>query len=217
MSTSDGPAPQASTPANTTTRAGATTSDVILGAAFQILAREGYQGLTARSVAEKAGTNLALVNYYFGGKRGMLLALYERLEQDRYQRQKAMYADPSEPLSTKFRRAIEFYREDLSDGFVRVHHELQAQGFADQALAERAKQRVVSWSELLEDVAAQYLPSLGVNWPADRLVVGFAAFWYGMEQHHLLGLDESQTPYFAVLDGIVAWLEQREAAAARQD
>ena len=213
MSTSDGAAQRAST----STRADAPTSEVILGAAFRILAREGYQGLPARSVAEEAGTNLALGNYYFGGKKGMLLALYERLEHDRFRRQKSMYADPNEPLSSKFRRAIEFYRKDLSDGFVRVHHELQDQGFADPALAERAKQRVVSWSQLLEDVAAQYLPELGVSLPADRLVAGFAAFWYGMEQHHLLGLNEAEVPYFAVLDGIGDWLEQREAAVARRD
>lgn len=213
MSTSDSPAP----PTSTSTRPVAPTSEVILEAAFRILARDGYQGLTARSVAEEAGTNLALVNYYFGGKKGMLLALYDRLEHDRFQRQKAMYADPNEPLSAKFRRAIEFYRKDLSDGFVRVHHELQTQGFADPNLAERAKQRVVSWSELLEDVAAQYLPNLGLSLPADKLVAGFAAFWYGMEQHHLLGLNESEVPYFAVLDGIGDWLEQREAAVAGPD
>lgn len=188
------------------------TSDLILDAAFRILARDGYQGLTARSVAEEAGTNLALVSYYFGGKKGMLLALYDRLERERFRRQKQMYDDPHEPFSAKFRRALEFYRQDLADGFVRVHHELQAQGFAEPKLAHRAKQRVMNWSELLQDVAATYLPDLGVSLPADRLVAGFAAFWYGMEQHHLLGVEESEVPYFALLEGIADWLEAREAA-----
>lgn len=188
------------------------TSEVILDAAFRILARDGYQGLTARSVAEEAGTNLALVNYYFGGKKGMLLALYDRLERERYRRQKEMYADPGEPFSVKFRRAIEFYRQDLADGFVRVHHELQAQGFADPRLAERAKSRVLDWSELLGDVAATYLPDLGVKLPTERLVSVFAAFWYGMEQHHLLGMGEDEVPYFALLEGLADWLEERERA-----
>lgn len=192
----------------------APTSDVILDAAFRILARDGYQGLTARSVAEEAGTNLALVNYYFGGKKGMLLALYDRLERDRYERQKTMYADPAEPLSAKFRRALEFYRQDLADGFVRVHHELQAQGFAEPKLAERAKQRVMAWDELLGSVVETYLPDLGVELPPERLAAGFAAFWYGMEQHHLLGIEESEIPYFAMLEGIGRWLEEREAARA---
>ena len=190
---------------------------MILDAAFRILARDGYQGLTARSVAEEAGTNLALVNYYFGGKKGMLLALYDRLERDRYQRQKEMYDDPDEPFSAKFRRAIEFYRQDLQDGFVRVHHELQAQGFAEPRLAERAKQRVLTWGELLQEVAATYLPDLGVNLPADRLVCGFAAFWYGMEQHHLLGIEEHEIPYFALLEGMADWLEEREARLQEHD
>ena len=192
----------------------AATRDVILDAAFRILARDGYQGLTARNVAEEAGTNLALVNYYFGGKKGMLLALYDRLERDRYERQKTMYADPNEPFSAKFRRALEFYRQDLADGFVRVHHELQTQGFAEPKLAERAKQRVMTWDELLESVAETYLPDLGVELPPDRLAAALAAFWYGMEQHHLLGIEESEIPYFAMLEGIGKWLEEREAARA---
>ena len=55
------------------------TRDAILDAAFAILARDGYEALTARNVAQEAGTNLALLNYYFGGKKGLLLALYDRL------------------------------------------------------------------------------------------------------------------------------------------
>lgn len=190
----------------------ATTTDVILDAAFRILARDGYQGLTARSVAEEAGTNLALVNYYFGGKKGLLLALYDELERQRFTRQQAMYDHPTEPLSAKWRRALAYYRSDLQDGFVRVHHELQAQGFADQELAERGRQRVSAWGELLTEVAERYLPELGVDLPTREVVAAFCAFWFGMEQLHLIGMDEAAMPYDAVLKRIGAWIEQREAS-----
>lgn len=204
----------ASTTTRASTGAGArsATSDVILEAAFRILARDGYQGLTARNVAEEAGTNLALVNYYFGGKKGLLLALYDDLERQRFARQQAMYEHPNEPLSVKWRRALEYYRSDLQDGFVRVHHELQAQGFADPALAERGRRRVSAWGELLTEVAERYLPELGVDLPAREVVAAFCAFWYGMEQLHLIGLEEPAMPYEAVLQRIGAWLERREAA-----
>ncbi|MFO7544379.1 MAG: TetR/AcrR family transcriptional regulator [Trueperaceae bacterium] len=190
----------------------ATTTDVILDAAFRILARDGYQGLTARSVAEEAGTNLALVNYHFGGKKGLLLALYDELERQRFARQQAMYDHPSEPLSAKWRRALAYYRSDLQDGFVRVHHELQAQGFADQELAERGRQRVSAWGELLTEVAGRYLPELGVDMPTREVVAAFCAFWFGMEQLHLIGMDEAAMPYDAVLKRIGAWIEEREAS-----
>lgn len=188
----------------------ATTSDVILEAAFRILARDGYQGLTARSVAEEAGTNLALVNYYFGGKKGLLLALYDQLERQRFERQRTLYAEDEEPFSVKWRRAIEYYRRDLEEGFVRVHHELQAQGFADEALADRGRKRVISWGELLTEVAENYLPELGVTLPASRLAMVFSAFWYGMEQLHLIGLSEAEAPYFEILEDMGHWLEERE-------
>lgn len=202
------------TTTRTSTGAGARgpTSDVILEAAFRILARDGYQGLTARNVAVEAGTNLALVNYYFGGKKGLLLALYDELERQRFARQQAMYEHPDEPLSVKWRRALAYYRSDLQDGFVRVHHELQAQGFADPALAERGRRRVSAWGELLTEVAERYLPELGVDVPAREVVAAFCAFWYGMEQLHLIGMEEPAMPYEAVLQRIGAWLEQREAS-----
>lgn len=186
------------------------TSDVILEAAFRILARDGYQGLTARSVAEEAGTNLALVNYYFGGKKGLLLALYDRLERQRFDRQQTLYTEDEEPLSVKWRRAVEYYRRDLVDGFVRVHHELQAQGFADEALAARGRKRVISWGELLTEVAENHLPELGVELPAARVAMVLSAFWYGMEQLHLIGISEADVPYFAILEDIGDWLEKRE-------
>lgn len=202
-----------STLTRTATGAGAraATSGVILEAAFRILARDGYQGLTARNVAEEAGTNLALVNYYFGGKKGLLLALYDELERQRFARQQAMYEHPNEPLSAKWRRALAYYRADLQDGFVRVHHELQAQGFGDPVLAERGRGRVSAWGELLTEVAERYLPGLGVDLPSREVVAAFCAFWYGMEQLHLIGMDESAMPYQAILQRIGEWLEQREA------
>ncbi len=190
------------------------TADAILEGAFRILARDGYESLTARKVAQEAGTNLALVNYYFGGKKGLLLALYDRLEHGRYERQVALYADDGEPLSGKWRRAVEYYRQDLQDGFVRVHHELQARGYADAELAERGRRRVASWGGLLTDVCRRYLPTLGIDHAPEQVAYAFSAFWYGMEQLHLIGLDEAQAPYFEMLGRIGDYLEGLERAAA---
>lgn len=192
------------------------TPDTILAGAFRILARDGFHALTSRNVAQEAGTNLALVNYYFGGKKGLLLALYDHLERERYERQTELYAHDGEPLSKKWRRAVEYYRQDLADGFVRVHHELQARGYADEELAERGRQRIVSWGELLTDVCRRYLPALGVQVPPEQVAFAFSAFWYGMEQLHLIGIDEVQAPYFAMLDAVGEWLEERERAQPRK-
>jgi AcrR family transcriptional regulator len=200
--------------AGTQERATNSTSRQIVDAAIRILSRDGYQSLTARSVAEEAGTNLALINYYFGGKHGLLLAVYDALERQRYERQSEMYDDPAEALSAKWRRAVEFYRQDLADGFVRVHHELLVQGFANQKLGERARERIRTWNALLTDVAEEYLPRLGVELPPQLLIPAFSAFWYGMEQQHLIGLSEQESPYFEILDRIGDWLEGLERASS---
>ncbi len=192
------------------------TRDQILDAAFAILARDGYGALTARSVAQEAGTNLALVNYYFGGKKGLLLALYEKLEHERRERQLALYADDGRPLSQKWRQAVEYYKQDLADGFVRVHHELQAQGYSDDKLAAPARHRATAWLDLLSDAAERYLPPLGVEVPPREVALALGAFWFGMEQHHLIRVPEADVPYFTLLERIGAWLEEREAQVALQ-
>jgi AcrR family transcriptional regulator len=187
------------------------TADLILDAAIRILGQDGLKKLTARNVAQEAGTNLALINYYFGGKQGLLLAIYDRLERQRFERQTRMFSDPDESLSSKWRRAVDYYRQDLDEGFVRVHHELLIQGIADPALAERTKERIQAWNTLLTEVAERHLRELGMDLPPPFLVPAFAAFWYGMEQQHLLGMSEEEAPYFEILQQIGDWIASRES------
>ncbi|MEZ4521464.1 MAG: TetR/AcrR family transcriptional regulator [Thermomicrobiales bacterium] len=193
------------------------TAELIIEAAIRILGRDGYQKLTARNVASEAGTNLALINYYFGGKQGLLLAIYDALERQRFERQASMYDDPGEPLSAKWKRAIDFYRQDLDEGFVRIHHELLIQGFSDPVLAERARMRIRTWNEMLTQVAEEQLAELGLEVPPSMLVSVFAAFWYGMEEMHLIGIDETETPFFEILQQIGTWIEDKEQESANRE
>jgi AcrR family transcriptional regulator len=63
--------------------------EALLQAARELMTEKGLPRLTVREVAERAGVKPALVNYYFGGKQGLLQALtdevaasmVERLEQ----------------------------------------------------------------------------------------------------------------------------------------
>ena len=40
----------------------------LLETAGEVFAEKGYEAATVREICEKAGVNLAAVNYYFGGK-----------------------------------------------------------------------------------------------------------------------------------------------------
>ena len=185
------------------------TRDAILAAAQRLLARDGYQGVTARQIAAEAGTNLALVNYYFGSKQNLLLTLFDELDRDKLERQHAMYA-AGVPLSEKWRRAVRFYRQDLEDGFVRMLQELIALGYGNPAIAERVQRHINDWRALLEEVAAAYLPELGIDLPPRLVVSAVTSFWQGMETLHLSGLDEEHGHFFELLDLVGDWLEARE-------
>lgn len=50
----------------------------LLDAARDLVAERGWSAATSRALAERAGANLALINYYFGSKNDLLLAALER-------------------------------------------------------------------------------------------------------------------------------------------
>jgi len=47
----------------------------ILEAAAGVVNRDGYEGATTRTIAEAAGVNIAMLNYYFGSKEALLSEL----------------------------------------------------------------------------------------------------------------------------------------------
>ena len=49
----------------------------LLEAAGQVFAEKGFERTTAREICERAGTNTAAVNYYFGGIEGLYAAVLE--------------------------------------------------------------------------------------------------------------------------------------------
>jgi AcrR family transcriptional regulator len=191
----------------------ATTRDAILRAAVRILARDGFPALSARSIAREAGTNLALLNYHFGSKQRLLLAIYDVLDADRLERQQRLYADATAPLSVKWRRAVEYYRADLADGYIRVLKELSAHGYSNAVIGRRVRGRMRGWLRLLEGVARTALPKLGVDLDPELVVSALGSFWQGMDERILLGETEAQGRFFAILDEIGNWIETQERQA----
>jgi|GEM_PF-809416 len=58
---------------------GDTTRDTLLQAATSIFARDGYDATGTRAIADTAGVNQALINYHFGNKHGLYLAVFESM------------------------------------------------------------------------------------------------------------------------------------------
>lgn len=52
--------------------------DHILDVAEKVFAELGYEGASIRQISGEAGVNMAMLNYYFGSKEGVFLAIFER-------------------------------------------------------------------------------------------------------------------------------------------
>lgn len=57
-----------------------TTENKIIRAADKLFTQKGYAATKTREIAEEAGTNLALLNYYFGSKEN----LYKKVVQEKF-------------------------------------------------------------------------------------------------------------------------------------
>jgi AcrR family transcriptional regulator len=52
--------------------------DHILDVAERVFADMGYDGASTRLISGEAGVNMAMLNYYFGSKEGLFLAVFDR-------------------------------------------------------------------------------------------------------------------------------------------
>jgi len=52
--------------------------DHILDVAERVFAEHGYDGASTRMISGEAGVNMAMLNYYFGSKEGVFLAIFQR-------------------------------------------------------------------------------------------------------------------------------------------
>lgn len=192
------------------------TADRILQGAIRVLKRDGFAALSARSIAAEAGTNLALLSYYFGSKEKLLLAVFEELDEGRLERQRRMYEDPALSLSEKWRQAVAFYRRDLADGYVRILQELTAYGYSNPIIGARVRRRMAGWRDLLEDVIGRYTGELGLDADPRLVASAVVSFWYGVEEQHLAGVSERDGRFFELLDAVGDLLKARERARGRR-
>lgn len=58
--------------------AGDQTRNVILDAAEEICARQGFEALSVRSISDAAGVNVAAITYHFGGKAQLFEEMFRR-------------------------------------------------------------------------------------------------------------------------------------------
>jgi AcrR family transcriptional regulator len=186
----------------------------ILDAARDVLVEHGYAGTSTRVVAERAGTQLSLVHYHFGGKQQLLSAVLERQNTELLERQRALYDAPG-PLSEKWRVACDFLDEDVRSGFVRALWELWAAGLADENLAAVWRSAMGGWRTLLESVFRAWAEEHALELPMSPKGIATLVtnVFQGIEIEMLAGVTEEEAPHVEVLDALGALIERAEADA----
>jgi AcrR family transcriptional regulator len=191
---------------------GDATREQILAAAREVLAADGYTGTSTRAVAERAGVQLSLVHYHFGGKRGLLAAVLEYENERLVERQRELFAK-QEPLADKWRTACAYLREDLRSGFVRILWELWAAGLTDEDLAGRWGAAMAEWRVLLERVVEEWSAKVGVELPMSPRAIAtlVANAFQGAEVEMLAGVSEKDAPHYEALESVGELIARLEA------
>jgi len=87
----------------------------IFNAACLLFVNKGYEAVGVREIAKEANVNLAMINYYFGGKAGILKDILEESYQKYYQAQ-ASAGDDTTPPEERVRKLVSnvvtFFREN---------------------------------------------------------------------------------------------------------
>ncbi len=90
------------------------TEDKIKNAAHKIFLRKGYSAARTRDVAEEAGINLALLNYYFRSKKNLFDVVMREKIQNLMGSLLPVLNDTATSLDEKVERIVTSYIETLS-------------------------------------------------------------------------------------------------------
>lgn len=177
------------------------TKQELLDAARIVLTRDGLANLSTRAVATAAGTQMSQIQYHFGSKEGMILALFEDMNMRLVRRQRETFETPTLSVSQKWMLACDFLEEDLASGYVQVLQELIAAGWSNPRIAEVARDGLSQWYELIANLAQEFEEQHGSFGPFDPNEVAalVSSAFIGAEAFILLGYENNDHPVQSAL------------------
>lgn len=194
----------------------------ILEAAFRRLVHEGYAALSSREIAKDAGVNHALINYHFGSKDNLVIAVLDAANRKLLERQRGMYSAAG-TFAQKWRQARAFYEDDLASGFVRLQSELWAASLSNPGLSEKFLPRLLEWRKVVARAVAEALGAFearGAKLPApfgpEVIATWISEFWLGMEFVDLIAGPSQRREHRAALDAVERLLESLDKPAPRR-
>lgn len=85
--------------------------DHILDVAERVFSELGFDGASTRTISGEAGVNMAMLNYYFGSKEGLFLAVFQRKIVSFQDLMKNLGNDGTMTAWTKIEKYIEMYTQ----------------------------------------------------------------------------------------------------------
>jgi AcrR family transcriptional regulator len=85
--------------------------DHILDVAERVFSELGFDGASTRTISGEAGVNMAMLNYYFGSKEGLFLAVFQRKIVSFQDLLKNLGNDESMSAWNKIERYVELYTQ----------------------------------------------------------------------------------------------------------
>lgn len=169
----------------------------LLEAAQQVLLKEGYSGLSTRRIAEAAGTQMSQIQYHFGSKEGMILALFEYLNGQLIDRQTETFQNPNLSVSQKWAMSCDYLDQDIGSGYVRVLMELTAAGWSNPALGEALRNAYAQWRDLIVALAREIEIQNGSLGPFTAEDIGalVSASFIGAEALIMLDYESPKIPF----------------------
>ncbi|MEH6652221.1 MAG: TetR/AcrR family transcriptional regulator [Motiliproteus sp.] len=83
----------------------------LLDAAFELLRHQNYRSITIRDLAAEAGTQSAMIKYDFGNKRGLFVALLERISAKQFANVQALLSAP-DPIRAFIDTTLSFFENN---------------------------------------------------------------------------------------------------------
>ena len=187
---------------------GLSTREAILDATFRRVASAGYSQLNIREIAREAGVNHALINYHFRNKQQLVLEVLDQANHRLLARQETMYAQP-DTVSGKWRKACEFYEEDVRSGFVKLIMELMAASFSDPVLRAGYLPRFLAWRRMVDAAVQDAIAQHGLDLPSSGQAMStmIGCFWVGMEAEMALGVAETDGHHQEALGAMLSLLQ----------
>lgn len=168
----------------------------LLDAARLVLTRDGLANLSTRAVAQAAGTQMSQIQYHFGSKEGMILALFEDMNLRLVHRQRGTFENPALSVSEKWFLACDYLEEDLASGYVQVLQELIAAGWSNPRIAEVARNGLSHWHDLIAGLAGEFEEKHGSFAPFSPTEIAalVSSAFIGAEAFILLGYEDKDHP-----------------------